>query len=58
VILDFQSTAPSKIVDSAGTLAQAARQAIRSGGIAVFTTKTVAKEVITIDKFCGQSSGG
>ena len=57
-ILDFQSTAPSKVVDSAGTLIEATRQAIEAGSVAVFNTKTVAKAAIAIDKFCGQSTGG
>jgi hypothetical protein len=56
VILDLQSTAPTKIVDAAGTLTEATRQAIQSGAVAVFNTKTVAKAAIAIDKFCGQSS--
>ena len=57
-ILDFQSTAPSKVVDSAGTLIEATRQAIQSGSVAIFNTKSVAKAAIAIDTFCGQSSGG
>ena len=57
-ILDFQSTAPSKVVDSAGTLIEATRQAIQSGSVAIFNTKPVAKAAIAIDTFCGQSSGG
>jgi hypothetical protein len=57
-ILEFQSTAPSKIVDSAGTLVSAARQAIQSGNVAVFNTKTVAKAAVLVDEFCGQSTGG
>ena len=35
--------APSKIVDAAGTLTEAARQAIQSGSIAVFNTKSVTR---------------
>ncbi len=58
VILEFQSTAPTKIVDAAGTVTAAARQALKSGDIAVFNTKTVADAVIAIDKFCGQSTTG
>ena len=58
VILEFQSTAPTKIVDAAGTVTAAARQALKSGNIAVFNTKTVANAVIAIDKFCGQSTTG
>lgn len=57
-IVEFQSTAPSKIVVSAGTLATAARQAIQSGDIAIFNTNSVAKAAVAVDKFCGQSTGG
>ncbi len=56
VILQLQSTAPSKIVDAAGTLTQATRQAIQSGDISVFNTKTVARAATAVDKFCGQQS--
>jgi hypothetical protein len=56
VILELQSTAPSKIVNAAGTLTQATRQAIQSGDIAVFNTKAVARAAIAVDKFCGQKS--
>jgi hypothetical protein len=58
VILDLQSHAPSKIVEAAGTLTQASRQAIQSGTIAVFNTKAVAKAAIAVDNFCGQSTKG
>jgi len=57
-ILELQSTAPSKVVDSAGTLIEATRQAIQSGNVAVFNTKPVANAAIAIDKFCGQSAPG
>ena len=56
VILDLQSTAPSKIVNAAGTLTEATRQALQSGDIAVFNTKTVAHAAIAVDKFCRQKS--
>jgi Domain of unknown function (DUF4333) len=56
VILELQSTAPSKIVNAAGTLTEATRQAIQSGDIAVFNTKMVARAAIAVDKFCGQKS--
>lgn len=58
VIVEFQSVAPAKIVDSAGSLIEAARQAINSGNVAIFNTKTVAKAAIAVDRFCGQSTGG
>jgi hypothetical protein len=53
-ILDFQNTAPSSIVQQAGVLVQAARQAITSGDATIFTTKTVSNAVTAIDTFCGQ----
>jgi hypothetical protein len=56
VILELQSTAPSNIVDAAGTLTEATRQAIQSGDITVFNTKTVAHAAIAVDNFCGQKS--
>jgi hypothetical protein len=58
VILEFQKTAPAKIVAAAGTVTAASRQALNSGDIAVFNTKTVANAAIAIDKFCGQSAKG
>ena len=58
VILDLQSHAPSKIVDAAGTLTEAARQAVQSGSIAVFNTKSVTRAVLAVDTFCGQSTKG
>jgi hypothetical protein len=58
VIHEFQSSAPSKIVDAAGTLIEAARQAVQSGNAAVFNTKTVANAAIVVDKYCGQSIKG
>ena len=42
----------------AGTLIEAARQAINTGNVAIFNTKTVAKAAIAVDRFCGQSTGG
>ena len=56
VILQLQTTAPSKIVDAAGTLIEATRQAIQSGDVSVFNTKAVARVAIAVDKFCGQKS--
>jgi Domain of unknown function (DUF4333) len=57
-ILDLQSSAPSKVVANAGTLVEAARQAMQSGNAAIFNTKAVAKAAIAIDSYCGQSTGG
>ena len=48
-IVEFQSTAPSKIVVSAGTLATAARQAIQSGDIAILGIRnSVAKAAVAV----------
>ena len=58
VILELQSTAPSKIVDAAGTLVEATRQAIQSGNVSIFNTKAVTKAAVAVDKFCGQSTTG
>jgi uncharacterized protein YrrD len=58
VIVDLQSTAPAKAVDAAGTLIGATRQAIKTGSIALFNTKTVSRAAIAVDRFCGQSTQG
>ena len=58
VILDLQSHAPAKIVDAAGTLTEASRQAVQSGSIAIFNTKSVARAAVAVDNFCGQSTKG
>lgn len=42
-LLELRSTAPSRIVDSAGTIVAAARQALQSGSITVFNSHAVAK---------------
>jgi hypothetical protein len=57
-IIDFQSTAPSKIVDQAGALVQAARAAINSGNPAAFGTKAAVAAGNAVDAFCGQGSNG
>jgi len=58
VIFDLQSTAPSKIVYSAGTLIEATRQALQSGNVSIFNTKAVRKAASAVDEFCGQSTTG
>jgi Domain of unknown function (DUF4333) len=54
ILLELQSSAPSKIVVPTGTLIAAARQAVQSGSIAIFNTASVAKADVAIDAFCGQ----
>jgi hypothetical protein len=56
VILEIQSTAPSKIVNAAGTLTEASRQAIQTRSVAIFDSKAVTNAAIAVDKFCGQST--
>ncbi len=58
VLLEFQSTAPSKIVNAAGTLTEASRQAIQMRSVNIFDSKAVANAAIAVDKFCGQSTSG
>jgi len=53
-ILNFQNTAPDKIVDTAGTLALAAHQAIKTTNPDAFATKTIQNVIVAVDKFCGQ----
>jgi hypothetical protein len=56
-LLQLQASAPTKIVNSAGTLVEAARQAVDSGSITIFRTKSVAKAVVSIDAFCKKGTG-
>jgi hypothetical protein len=58
IILDFQNTAPSKIVDQAGALVQAARAAISAGNPAAFDTKAAEVAGNAVDAFCGQNASG
>jgi hypothetical protein len=55
---EFQATAPPAIVKDAGTLAQAAATAIRSGNASAFTTKAVARAARTTDAYCHQNADG
>jgi hypothetical protein len=57
-ILDFQNTAPSKIVNQAGALVQAARAAISSGDPGAFETKAAEAAGNAVDAFCGQNASG
>ena len=57
-IQDFQATAPSKIVISAGTLAHAAKVAISSKDASAFTTKAIQQAEAAVDAFCGQNPDG
>jgi hypothetical protein len=54
----FQGTAPSAIVQRAGVMVQAARQAISTGDPSAFNGKTVNQAAAAIDSFCGQTAGG
>jgi hypothetical protein len=53
-IQDFQNHAPDKIVDTAGTLALAAHQSIKTTNPDAFATKVIQNDIIAVDKFCGQ----
>jgi hypothetical protein len=55
---EFQATAPPAIVKDAGTLAQAASAAIRSGKTDPFTTKAVARAGRNVDTYCQQNPDG
>jgi hypothetical protein len=55
---DFQATAPSRIVDDAGTLVHAARVAVNSGSAKAFTTSAIVKAGERVDAFCGQNADG
>jgi hypothetical protein len=57
-IIDFQATAPSKIVVDAAKLVQAARKAINTGNANAFTTKAIMKAGADVDAFCGQNPDG
>lgn len=57
-LLDFQATAPSKIVVSAGTLVHAAKDAINSGNASAFTTRALTNADQAVDTFCGQNADG
>lgn len=55
---DFQSKAPSAIVDQAGVLVLAANHAISSGDASAFTTSKVVNAGKRVDAYCGQNADG
>jgi hypothetical protein len=55
---EFQATAPPTIVKDAGTLAQAAATAIRSGNLSAFTTRAVARAGRNMNAYCQHNSDG
>jgi hypothetical protein len=57
-ILEFQATAPSKVVAYAGVLVVAARKAVQTNDTTAFGTKAIMKAGLAIDAFCGQNSDG
>jgi hypothetical protein len=57
-ILDFQNRAPSSIITDAGTLVQAARQAVSSQTVTVFGSPSVIKAQADVAAFCGQKVSG
>jgi hypothetical protein len=52
-ILEFQATAPSKIVAQAAKLVQAARLAVQGNSTKPFMTNAVNQAGLAVDKFCG-----
>jgi hypothetical protein len=58
VILEFQATAPSKVVADAGVLVVAARKAVQTNDTTAFGTKAIMKAGLAVDAFCGQNSDG
>jgi hypothetical protein len=57
-ILDFQNTAPAKIVKDAGILVEAARHAYLTQSAAIFGTQSVIKAQAGVAAFCGQKVNG
>jgi hypothetical protein len=58
LLRDFQSKAPSAIVNQAGVLVLAAEHAIRSGDASAFNTSSVVNAGKLVDAYCGQNSDG
>jgi Domain of unknown function (DUF4333) len=58
LLSDFQSKAPSAIVDQAGVLVLAADHAISSGNASAFTTSKVVNAGKKVDAYCGQNADG
>jgi Domain of unknown function (DUF4333) len=57
-IVEFQATAPSKVVADAGILVVAARKAVQTNDTTAFGTKAIMNAGLAIDAFCGQNSDG
>jgi hypothetical protein len=57
-LIDFQATAPPKIVDDVGTLVHAARVAVTTGNARSFATAALTKAGQRVDAFCGQNADG
>jgi hypothetical protein len=55
---DFQGTAPSAIVATAGTLVQAARTAVNTGSAQAFATPAIMKDILAVSTYCGLNIGG
>jgi hypothetical protein len=55
---DFQGTAPSAIVATAGTLVQAAGNAVNSGNADAFATPAIQKDIQKVSTFCGLNIDG
>jgi hypothetical protein len=55
---DFQGTAPSAVVASAGTLVQAVRVAVTTGNAHAFTTPRILKAELAVNTFCGLNADG
>jgi Domain of unknown function (DUF4333) len=58
LLSDFQSKAPSAIVNQAAVLVLAADHAVSSGDASAFNTSTVAKAGKLVDAYCGQNADG
>jgi hypothetical protein len=57
-ILEFQATAPSKVVADAGELVVAARKAVQTGNTTAFGTTAIAKADLSVAAFCDQNPDG
>jgi hypothetical protein len=57
-IVEFQATAPSKVVADAGKLVIAARNAVRTNDTTAFGTKAIMKAALAVATFCGQNPDG
>jgi hypothetical protein len=57
-IVEFQSTAPTKVVADAGKLVIAARKAVQTNDTTAFGTKVIMKAALAVAAFCGQNPDG